>query len=63
MNAPTVFGADEQRDVAIDIPRWVRLARMVLEQERVVERFGASPEMSLLFVDEVTISTTVEVPR
>ena len=56
MHTPTVFGADEQRDVAIDIPRWVRLARMVLEQERVVERFGASPEMSLLFVDEATIA-------
>jgi probable rRNA maturation factor len=56
MHAPTVFGADEQRDVEIDVPRWVRLARMVLEQERVVERFGASSEMSLLFVDEATIA-------
>lgn len=56
MQAPTVFGADEQHDVVIDVPRWVRLARMVLEQERVVERFGTSPEMSLLFVDEATIA-------
>ncbi|MCL6645209.1 MAG: hypothetical protein K6U88_09600 [Dehalococcoidia bacterium] len=24
--APCVFGADEQRDVEVDVPRWVRLA-------------------------------------
>jgi probable rRNA maturation factor len=55
-NGPTVFGADEQRDVVVDITRWVRLARLVLDDERVGERFGADSEMSLLFVDETTIA-------
>jgi probable rRNA maturation factor len=54
--APSVFGADEQHDVEIDVPRWVRLARLVLDHERVGERFGVSAEMSLLFVDESTIA-------
>ena len=54
--APCVFGADEQRDVEVDVPHWVRLARFVLEQERVPERFGPAAEMSLLFVDEETIA-------
>lgn len=53
---PVVFGADEQRDLAVDVPRWVRLAQFVLEQERVAERVGPSVEMSLLFVDERTIA-------
>jgi probable rRNA maturation factor len=52
----SVFGADEQHDVAVDMPRWIRLARLVLEQERVAERFGPGAEMSLLFVDENTIA-------
>jgi probable rRNA maturation factor len=52
----SVFGADEQRDVDVDVSRWVRLARLVLEQERVGERFGPDTEMSLLFVDEPTIA-------
>jgi probable rRNA maturation factor len=52
----SVFGADEQREIEVDIPRWVRLARLVLEQERVAERFGPGAEMSLLFVDEPTIA-------
>ena len=29
--SPTVFGADEQHDVAIDVARWVRLAQLVLD--------------------------------
>lgn len=53
---PVVFGADEQRDVAVDVPRWVRLAQLVLDEERVVERVGPFVEMSLLFVDEQTIA-------
>lgn len=51
-----VFGADEQQAVGVDVPRWVRLARMVLEQERVRERYGPLVEMSLLFVDRPTIA-------
>lgn len=53
---PTVFGADEQRDVPVEVARWVRLAQLVLDEERVVERLGADTEMSLLFVDAATIS-------
>jgi probable rRNA maturation factor len=53
---PTVFGADEQRDVDVDVARWVRLARLVLVDERVHERYGADVEMSLMFVDEPTIA-------
>ena len=56
LEALSVFGADEQRDVVVDVPRWVRLAQLVLEAERVPERFGPSAEMSLLFVDEQTIA-------
>lgn len=53
---PAVFGADEQRDVAVDVARWVRLARFVLDEERVSERVGPNVEMSVLFVDERTIA-------
>jgi len=56
VDTPTVFGADEQHDVAIDVSRWVRLAQLVLDEERVVERLGPDTEMSLLFVDTDTIS-------
>jgi probable rRNA maturation factor len=48
----TVFGANEQNDVDLDVSRYVRLARLVLEAERVVP----DVEMSLLFVDEPTIA-------
>jgi probable rRNA maturation factor len=54
--SPTVFGADEQHDVEVDVPRWVRLAHLVLVDERVNERYGDDVEMSLLFVDETTIA-------
>jgi probable rRNA maturation factor len=47
-----VFGANEQTDVDVDIARYVRLARVVLDAERVT----ADVEMSLLFVDEQTIA-------
>ncbi len=53
---PTVFGADEQRDVPVDVARWVRLAQLVLDEERVSERLGPDTEMSLLFVDAATIA-------
>jgi probable rRNA maturation factor len=48
----TVFGADEQTDVELDVLRWVRLARMVLDEERVPEE----AEMSVIFVDEQAMS-------
>ena len=54
-DSPTVFGANEQRDVDVDVARWVRLARLVLDDERVNERYGEDVEMSLLFVDTQTI--------
>jgi probable rRNA maturation factor len=53
---PNVFAADEQRDVSVDVERWLKLARLVLADERVDERFGTDVEMSLLFVDESTIA-------
>lgn len=49
---PEVFGADEQTDIAIDLLRWVRLARFVLAEERVPEE----GEMALIFVNETTIA-------
>lgn len=54
--APAVFGADEQHDVAVDVTRWMRLARLVLADERAQERYGAGVELSLLFVDEETMA-------
>jgi probable rRNA maturation factor len=47
-----VFGADEQRAAPVDVPRWVELARKVLESEGV----SGEAELSLLFVDEPTIT-------
>jgi probable rRNA maturation factor len=47
-----VFGADEQRAAPVDVPRWVELARSVLEAEGV----RGDVELSLLFVDEPTIT-------
>ena len=43
-----VFAADEQQDVPVDVMRWVRLARMVLDEEQV----PGGAELSLIFVDE-----------
>ena len=54
--SPSVFGADEQHEIEVDVARWVRLARLVLNDERVNERYGADVEMSLMFVDEQTIA-------
>jgi probable rRNA maturation factor len=56
LTSPTVFGADEQHDVDVDVARWVRLAKLVLDDERVHERYGTDVEMSLMFVDEQTIA-------
>lgn len=54
MNHATVrvFGSDEQRDLDIDVLRWVRLAELVLAEERV----PPDAEMSVLFVDVQTIT-------
>jgi probable rRNA maturation factor len=48
----TVFGADEQSDIDVDVLKWMRLARMVLDEERVPE----DAEMSVIFVDEQAMS-------
>jgi probable rRNA maturation factor len=56
VDAPAVFGADEQHDVAVDVARWVRLATLVLDEERARQRYGSDVELSLLFVDEATIA-------
>lgn len=47
-----VFGADEQDAVPVDVLRWLRLAQLVLEAERV----PPDAEMSVVFVDEETIA-------
>ena len=47
-----VFGADEQHAAPVDVARWVELARHVL----VAEGVAGDAELSLLFVDEPTIS-------
>jgi probable rRNA maturation factor len=47
-----VFGADEQHAAPVDVARWVELAQHVL----VAEGVAGDAELSLLFVDEPTIS-------
>ena len=47
-----VFGADEQNAAAVDVDRWVALARDVL----VAEGVSGDAELSLLFVDEDAIA-------
>ena len=51
MDPVEVFVADEQAEVAVDALRWVRLARMVLEEQGV----RGDAELSMLFVDEKSI--------
>ncbi|MDZ7673937.1 MAG: rRNA maturation RNase YbeY [Acidimicrobiales bacterium] len=48
----SVFGVDEQRAVAVDVPRWVALAERVLDAERA----RPDAELSLLFVDEAAMA-------
>jgi probable rRNA maturation factor len=43
-----VSGFDEQDAVAVEIPRWVRLAQLVLREERI----DPEAEVGLIFVDE-----------
>jgi probable rRNA maturation factor len=47
-----VFGADEQVDVAVDVLRFVRLAQLVLSEERA----PTDAELSVIFVDEQAIA-------
>ena len=47
-----VFGADEQDAVAVDVLRFVHLAQLVLDAERVPRE----AEVSLIFVDEQSIT-------
>jgi probable rRNA maturation factor len=47
-----VFASDEQSSVEVDLARWLRLARMVLAEERA----PADAEVSLIFVDEDAIT-------
>ena len=47
-----VFASDEQSSVEVDLPRWLRLARLVLAEERA----PADAEVSLIFVDEDAIA-------
>jgi len=51
-----IYAADEQADHPVDVERWGQLARAVLEAEGIV----SDTEVSLLFVDEVTISALNE---
>jgi len=48
----SVFASDEQSDVEVDLERWLRLARLVLADERAPE----DAEVSLIFVDETAIA-------
>jgi probable rRNA maturation factor len=52
MDPVEVFVADEQAEVKVDALRWVRLARMVLEEQGV----RGDAELSMLFVDEKSMS-------
>ena len=52
MSDVSIFGSDEQHDVAVDVMRWVSLARLVVDEEKV----PGTSELSLLFVDRPTIA-------
>ncbi len=52
MSQVSVFGSDEQSDVAVDVGRWVALARLVVNEEKV----PGTSELSVLFVDRTTIA-------
>ena len=52
MSDVSIFGSDEQHDVPVDVMRWVSLARLVVDEERV----PGTSELSLLFVDRTTIA-------
>lgn len=48
----SVFGSDEQDDLDVDLDRWIRLAELVVREEKV----PGTAELSLLFVDRETIA-------
>ena len=48
----SVFGSDEQSDLEVDLAKWIRLTRCVINAERV----PGTSELSLLFVDRTTIA-------
>jgi len=48
----SVFASDEQSSIELDLPRWLRLVRLVLAEERA----PADAEVSLIFVDEEAIT-------
>ena len=48
----SVFGSNEQREIDVDVARYVALARLTLAREQVV----GTCEMSLIFCDEDAIS-------
>jgi len=50
--APNLFGADEQDAVDVDVLRWLRLAQLVLREERV----PPDAEVSLVFIDRDAIA-------
>jgi probable rRNA maturation factor len=52
MSDVSIFGSDEQDDVDVDVMRWVSLARLVVDDEKV----PGTSELSLLFVDRTTIA-------
>lgn len=52
MDSVEVFVADEQSEVVVDPLRWIRLARLVLEEQGV----RGEAELSMLFVDEQAMS-------
>ena len=49
---PSLYGSDEQSVVEVDLPRWLRLANAVLDDESV----PSDAEVSLIFVDEESIA-------
>ena len=51
-----IYVADEQADLPVSVDRWSALARSVLEAEGIT----TETEVSLLFVDEVTIASLNE---
>ena len=48
----SVFASDEQDSVVVDLPRWLRLTRLVLAEERA----PTDGEVSVIFVDEPAIA-------
>lgn len=56
MEPVEIFVADEQAEIPIDTMRWSRLARLVLEAERSDKKLWGETELSMIFVDEKSMS-------